>query len=91
MQKYLRAYLAGLPGVKYDTLVVNQTTITQEKIPAVRAEFQAGAGNFNFGKSILYITIKNNTAYIILYNFGDKTFENHLIGFQSMIDTFKLT
>ena len=40
LQKYLRKYLAGTSGVKYDTLVVNQTIITSEKIPAVRAEYQ---------------------------------------------------
>ena len=44
LQKYLRVYLAGLPGVKYDTLVVNQTTITQEKIPAVRVNFKLVLG-----------------------------------------------
>lgn len=88
LQKYLRDYLAQTPGVDYSSLQMNKTEITPEKLPAVRAEFNAGAGPISFGKSIVYITVKDNTEYIILYNFGDSVFQKHLAGFQKMIDSF---
>jgi hypothetical protein len=91
LQKYLREYLSGTSGVDYRTLVVNETEITPEKIPAVKAEYYAGAGGISFGKSILYITMKDNTAYIILYNFGDNIFQKRMEGFQTMINSLQIS
>ena len=92
LQKYLRAYLAKYP-VNYDTLLLNQTTITPDKIPAIRAEFDIpiGINKLTIGKSILYMTMKNDTAYVIRYFFGNETIDKHLSGFQTIVDTFKIT
>lgn len=91
LQKFLREYLSGTSGVKYDTLLVNQTEITTDKFPAVKAEYDAGAGGISFGKSIVYVTIKDDIAYVILYTFGDNVFQKHMEGFQTMINSFKIT
>ena len=91
LRKYLRAYIYELAQVKRDTLIVSQTTIGPEKIPAIKAEFQVGSKDENFGKSVIYITMKDNAAYITHYYCDDKVFENHLPGLQTIIDTFKIT
>lgn len=89
LQKYLRQYLSGRSLVDYKTLTVNQTQITAEKLPTLKAEYQIGAGPTTF-QAISYLTIKNNTAYIMTLFWQVYTAQDHRAGFESIINSFTI-
>jgi len=90
LQKYLRQYLSGNSLVDLKSLKINQTQITAEKLPALKAEYQTGVGSTGM-KTISYLTIKNNTAYIITYKFWEGHVPDKTAGFESMINSFTIS
>ena len=71
------------------SLKIDQTQITAEKLPTLKAEYQTGVGSTGM-KTISYLTIKNNTAYIITYKFWEGHVQVKTAGFESMINSFTI-
>ena len=90
LHKYLRQYLSGNSQVDLKSVKINQTQITAEKLPALKAEYQTGAGSTGM-KTITYLTIKNNTAYLITYKFWEGHVQDKTAGFERMINSFTIS